>query len=136
MNYADIIVENMIDIKQFIIMDMYSFNEKLKFLTIALFRYATLYTGLKFAFDMSWSNFSNGIFTSKQNLFIFLIPLILISACIAMSDFTNNFKLRILLKFPFIYRHLKMEHNKWIKIEMFDIMLITFIEIIIFYALM
>ncbi len=101
-------------LKDFLMDDILAFHEKLKYLTIAIFKFAAFYTGIQFFLSMINVQILSELFNAEQHICIYLITIFIISAFIMSGDYGTTLRIRATLVFPIFYRFSKIHHFNWI----------------------
>jgi hypothetical protein len=132
MQIGDISIDSFACLKDIIFGDILAFHEKLKYLTIGIFKYAVYYNFLKIFFALHNYTITTPLFSPLQHICIYLVTMLIMSGFIMQGDYGTTLRIHTMRVYPLFYRFGKLHHFRWFKAHFIECILIAFIQALLF----
>lgn len=125
---GDIAINDFGCLKDLLMDDILALHEKIKYLTIAIFKFAVFYTSIQYFISLINVQILSDLFTAEQHISIYLASIFLITVFIMQGDYGTTLRIRLMRVYPIFYRFNKIHHFNWLKAHFIECMLISLVQ--------
>lgn len=112
---GDVVLENYGVLSELMFEEGPLLQEKLRFMTVLVFKFATVFVLTSFCYSFSNARVVTHLFDTQSFVFVFMLPLFLASLCVGAVQRFDHFSACLLRVFPVLYPFMKQRTANWMK---------------------